>query len=194
MDAVQHFEIPYKVRERAKKFYFDAFHWQLFDLPGSGYTLANTVDTEPTGMPKRAGAINGGLTPRTAELTAPTLFIRVTDLKAHLERVRHAGGTVLGEPVARGPVWYARFKDTEGNVLGAIQPRPEGPAPTKAARTGAKKAAPSKPARKAVRRAGSKAAAKSAPKPARKVKAKPAAKKSAKTGKAPKAPAAVWSR
>lgn len=125
MDAVQHFELPYKVRERAKKFYFDVFHWQLFDLAGTGYTLATTVDIEPNGMPKRPGAINGGLAPRSQENTAPTLLMRVTDIKAHLERIRHAGGTILQEPVASGPVWVARFRDPEGNVLGVIQPRPE---------------------------------------------------------------------
>ncbi len=193
MDAVQHFEIPYKVRERAKKFYFDAFHWQLFDLPGSGYTLANTVDTEPNGMPKRAGAINGGLTRRSKDLTAPTLFMRVTDLKAHLDRIKHAGGTILTEPVAMGPVWFARFRDTEGNVLGAIQPRPEAMEP--AAATGAKDKTKPKAARKSKAKpkkakSAKPKAAKSSGKGAKPAKSKPKARKA----KAPKEAKAVWSR
>ncbi len=167
MDAVQHFELPYKNRDRAKKFYFQAFGWQVFDLPGSTYSLANSVDTEKNGMPKRPGAINGGLLPRSKEVTAPTFFVKVKDLEAHLQRVRHAGGTLVTPPTAMGPVWFARFRDTEGNLLGAVQDRPEGqeagagagrkakPAkkakakPRKAATSGKAKPAKAKPKRKA---------------------------------------------
>lgn len=126
MDHVQHFELPYKNRDRAKKFYFQAFGWQMFDVPGTSYSFVTTVPIEKTGMPKRAGAINGGLTPRTKDLTAPTLLVKVNDLKSHLTRIEHAGGTTLVQPTAMGPVWYARFRDPEGNVLGAIEDRPEG--------------------------------------------------------------------
>jgi hypothetical protein len=121
MDPVQHFELPYKSRERAKKFYFDAFGWQLFDLQGSPYTLASSVDTHANGMPKRAGAINGGLTPRDDLVQGPTLMIHVGNLAAHLERIREHGGEILTEPVHMGPVVFARFRDTEGNVLAAME-------------------------------------------------------------------------
>lgn len=125
MDPVQHFELPYRSRERAKKFYFDAFNWQLFDLPGSGYTLASSVATEPNGMPKRPGAINGGLTPRSDLVQGPTFMIKVGDLDAHLERIRDAGGAVLTEPEHMGPVRYSRIKDTEGNVIAVFEDAPE---------------------------------------------------------------------
>lgn len=153
MDAVQHFELPYKVRERAKKFYFQAFGWQLFDVPGTTYSFANTVETEPNGMPKRPGAINGGLIARSKEVAAPTLLVKVGDLASHLERIKHAGGTVVTPPTPMGPVWYARFRDTEGNLMGAIQNRPEGmEAPAAAPRkpkSTAKKSARTKSAGKA---------------------------------------------
>jgi predicted enzyme related to lactoylglutathione lyase len=121
MDPVQHFELPYKSRERAKKFYFDAFGWQLFDLPGSGYTLASSVDTHANGMPKRAGAINGALLPRDAVVTGPTFMIKVGNVAAHLERIREHGGDVLTEPVHMGPVVFARIRDTEGNVIAIME-------------------------------------------------------------------------
>lgn len=191
MDAVQHFEIPYKVRERAKKFYFDAFHWQLVDVPGSSYTFANTVDVEPNGMPKRPGAINGGLAPRSKQNAAPTVLMRVTDIKAHLERIRHAGGTILQEPVAMGPVWVARFRDPEGNVLGILQPRPEAlqqEAAAAAKRTGAKpKTAKARQAKASRSRAAKSASAKKG-KPS---KGQP---KKAKGRKGKPEPKAVWSR
>lgn len=177
MDAVQHFELPYKNRERAKKFYFQAFGWQIFDTPGSPYSFVTTVDIEKNGMPKRAGAINGGLTPRSKEVAAPTLLIKVNDLKSHLTRIEHAGGDILVPPTAMGPVWYARFRDPEGNVLGAIQNRPEGMEQEQKA--AGKKAAPARRAKKAA-------------------KAKPkAAGKGAKPRKAKRAPReakATWSR
>lgn len=187
MDAVQHFEIPYKNRERAKKFYFQAFGWQLFDVPGSPYTFVTTVDMEKNGMPKRPGAINGGLAPRSKQLSAPTVLVKVTDLKNHLTRIEHAGGEVLLPPTPMGPVWYARFRDPEGNVLGAIQDRPEGmepaAAPKKTARAKGKSA---KPARKAKAARATKASKAAPPqrKPARKAR-KPRAKPE---------PKPVWSR
>ncbi len=121
MDPVQHFEIPYKARDRAKKFYFDAFGWQVFDLPGSPYSLANSVDTHANGMPKRAGAINGGLVPRSDLVQAPTFMVKVGDLAAHIQRIREHGGQVLTDPVHMGPVVFVRFRDTEGNVLAAFE-------------------------------------------------------------------------
>ena len=176
MDPVQHFDIPYKNRERAKKFYFQAFGWQVIDLPGSPYSLVSSVETEPNGMPKRPGAINGGLAPRDKMLTAPSLFVRVSDLKAHLERVRHAGGTVLMEPVAQGPVVLARFRDTEGNVMTAFQ---QNPAAIAAEKAGAKAFGKGK---KAARKAKAKAAQP----------AKPA--KAGKTKSPAKAAKATWSK
>ena len=160
MDSVQHFELPYKSRERAKKFYFDAFDWQLFDVPGPGnYSLATTVATEANGMPKRPGAINGGLVGRSKELQGPTLLVHVGDVQSALARIGRAGGTVLGEPWAMGPVFMARFRDPEGNVMGIFEDRPEaqerpGKPTKKAAKPKAKKAAkkPAKAAKKASRK------------------------------------------
>jgi predicted enzyme related to lactoylglutathione lyase len=156
MDPVQHFELPYRSRERAKRFYFDAFNWQLFDVPGGGYVFATTVPTEANGMPKKAGAINGGLTPRSAQVPGPTILVKVADLKAHLERIRAAGGAVLAEPEAMGPVVLARVRDTEGNVIGVFEDAPKDAragqeakgTPRKAA--AAKKAGGRKPAKKAA--------------------------------------------
>lgn len=126
MNPVQHFEIPYRSQQRAKKFYFEAFGWQLFDVPGTGYSFATTVPMEKNGMPKRAGAINGGLTPRSKEVPGPTLLVHVADLQAHLARIEGAGGQVLVPPHAVGPVWRAYLRDTEGNTIGIIQDRPAG--------------------------------------------------------------------
>jgi predicted enzyme related to lactoylglutathione lyase len=121
MDPVQHFELPYRSRDRAKKFYFDAFGWQLFDLPGSPYSLASSVETHANGMPKKAGAINGGLVPRSDLVPGPTFMVKVGNLSAHMQRIREHGGQVLTDPVHMGPVVFVRFRDTEGNILAAFE-------------------------------------------------------------------------
>ncbi len=159
MDPVQHFELPYRSRERAKKFYFEAFNWQLFDLSGSGYTLASSVATEKNGMPKRPGAINGGLTPRSELVQGPTFMIKVGDLRAHLERIRDAGGQVLTEPEAMGPVVYARIKDTEGNVIAVFEDAPADVRARQEAQAQGRKA-PAEAAKKAARKPSKKASRK----------------------------------
>lgn len=161
MDPVQHFELPYKSRDRAKKFYFDAFGWQLFDLPGSPYSLASSVDTHANGMPKRAGAINGGLVPRSDMVPGPTLMVKVGNVRAHMERIREHGGQILTDPVHMGPVVFVRFKDTEGNILAAFEDAQEenrsDPKVVGSRRASSRKAAKSaKPAKKGARKAGKK--------------------------------------
>jgi uncharacterized protein len=162
MDPVQHFELPYRSRDRAKKFYFDAFGWQLFDLPGTGYTLASSVDTRPNGMPKRAGAINGGLVPRDDIVQGPTFMVKVGNVAAHLERIREHGGEVLTEPVHMGPVIFSRIRDTEGNVLAIMQDaKEEARGAPKSSGSGARaKRAGKKAKAKPVHKAGKKAPAK----------------------------------
>lgn len=180
MDPVQHFELPYDSRERAKRFYAEAFGWGLFDLPGSGYTLASTVATEPTGMPKRPGAINGGLLPRGA-VQAPTLFVKAGDLRARLKAVRAAGGTVLTEPQEMGPVVFARIRDTEGNVLAVFEDRPAAVRAEQEAAGARQAAAPKKAA------GGAKRTVAKPPSRGRKPKASKPSRGSAKPGKPAKA-------
>jgi len=156
MDPVQHFEIPYKSRDRAKKFYFDAFGWQVFDLPGSPYSLANSVDTHANGMPKRAGAINGGLMPRDDLVQGPTILVKVGNLAAHLERIREHGGQVLTDPVHMGPVILCRIRDTEGNVIGVFEDaKVENRGEPKV--VGSRRAKPAKAAKKAAKKSSRKA-------------------------------------
>ena len=61
MDKVQHFELPVDNLERAKKFYKSIFGWELKDAPEMSYTMITTVPTNKEGVPKEAGAINGGM-------------------------------------------------------------------------------------------------------------------------------------
>jgi len=126
MNAVVHFEMPYRDGERAARFYSAAFGWQAQMLgPQMGdYVLVTTAvsDVKP-GAP--AGAINGGLFPFKLDLPAqyPAVVIGVEDIRAAMARVQQAGGQVLGEPMeipGVGP--YVAFIDTEGNRNSMLQP------------------------------------------------------------------------
>ncbi|MBI3120035.1 VOC family protein [Candidatus Peregrinibacteria bacterium] len=125
MNKVVHFEIPFDNAERAEKFYKQAFDWQIMAMPmpqGGNYYMATTVEMDEQQMPKEAGAINGGLTPRDATLQSPVLVVNVPELDAALETVKNAGGQVVMEKMQVMDMGlYARVKDTEGNVIGVWQ-------------------------------------------------------------------------
>jgi predicted enzyme related to lactoylglutathione lyase len=122
MDKVVHFEIPFDNKQRAMKFYTDAFGWRLADMPEMNYVMASTVDVDDRHMPKEPGAINGGLFQRPAEAPNPTLYLGVSSLDSTIEKVKQAGGSVVtpNTPIP-GMGAYARVKDTEGNVIGLYQ-------------------------------------------------------------------------
>ncbi len=130
MDPVVHFELPYKDRERIARFYTAAFGWKLQMLgPEMGnYVLATTAvpgagnAAPPDAVP---GCINGGFYPHNPDWPAqfPSVVIGVQDIRASMDKVRRAGGEVLGEPMdipGVGP--YVSFFDTEGNRASMLQP------------------------------------------------------------------------
>lgn len=126
MNPVIHFELPAEDRTRMADFYTKVFGWQaqmMGEEMGNYVTVQTTETDEKTRMPKRPGAINGGLFPKSAENNLPSVVIQVDDIRAHLKRVTEGGGKVVGEPVEiPGVGWYVSFTDTEGNRLSMLQP------------------------------------------------------------------------
>lgn len=128
MNPVVHFEMPYRDRDRAARFYAEAFGWKMEKLgPEMGnYVVATTAehDAKP-GTP--AGAINGGLFEFKADWPAqyPSVVIAVEDLAAAMARVSRAGGEVLGEPMTIPGIGdYVAFFDTERNRHSMLKPVP----------------------------------------------------------------------
>ena len=108
-------------------FYSNAFGWNLQQLgPEMGhYVLATTVESDEKGRPKRPGAINGGLYEKTPDMPAqhPSVVVGTKNIKESIEKVKKAGGKILGEPMAiPGVGTYVSFVDTEGNRLSIIEP------------------------------------------------------------------------
>jgi predicted enzyme related to lactoylglutathione lyase len=122
MDKVVHFEIPFDNKQRAMKFYTDAFGWQLTDMPEMKYVMAHTVAVDDRHMPKEPGAINGGMFERPKDAPHPTIYVGVGSVEATIKKVQAAGGRIV---TAKTPIpgmgAYARVADTEGNVLGLFE-------------------------------------------------------------------------
>jgi predicted enzyme related to lactoylglutathione lyase len=128
MDPVTHFEMPAQDKKRANKFYSSVFGWKLQQLgPEMGeYMMAHTTETDPKGMVKTPGAINGGFYSPTDDPAskAPSVVISVKDVKASMKAVEKAGGKILRQPddIPGVGLWVS-FLDTEGNRVSMIQPK-----------------------------------------------------------------------
>ena len=131
MNSVVHFEIPADDMNRAETFYSKVFNCEIQAMPEMNYTIVRTAPSDPqTHMLKEPGAINGGMMQRTERVTGPVITLRVKDIKQACEDVKKAGGDVVTEPWSIGEMGFAAyFKDTEGNVLGLWQDKPQPVAP-----------------------------------------------------------------
>jgi predicted enzyme related to lactoylglutathione lyase len=128
MDPVTHFEMPAKDRKRAIGFYSKVFGWKMQQLgPEMGeYVMAHTTETDPKGMVKTPGTINGGFYAPTDDpmSKAPSVVISVKDVKASMKAVETAGGRILRQPdEIPGVGLWVSFLDTEGNRVSMIQPK-----------------------------------------------------------------------
>ncbi len=123
MNSIVHFELPVKDKERSKKFYKEVFGWEFMDMPEMDYTMVHTVEVDEQYMPKKAGAINGGmLSEKNNGGLNPVLVIDVPSLDEYLDKAIAAGATLVMPKVAVGDMGFnARIKDTEGVVIGIWQ-------------------------------------------------------------------------
>lgn len=136
-NRVVHFEIEAADKDRASKFYSQAFGWKM-DPQGEdfgGYIVVETGKT--TGDLKDMG-INGGIfEEKEKKLNAYSCVIGVTDIDKAIADVKAAGGKVfddnktpdgklLGEKMDIPHVGiYAKCDDTEGNRFTLLQPSPD---------------------------------------------------------------------
>jgi len=121
---VVHFEIQAEQPERATKFYQAVFGWEIKKWPGpADYWLCNTGATTQPG-------INGGLLVRRGpapsegqSVNAFVCTVSVPNLDSYWTKALGHGATAA---VPKMPIpgvgWLAYIKDTEGNILGMMQP------------------------------------------------------------------------
>jgi uncharacterized protein len=124
-NRVVHFEIEASDGQRASTFYSQAFGWHMQQM---GEDMGNYV-VVTTGDPKEPGGINGGIyvPPGGAakELNAYSCVIGVDDIDESTQKVKAAGGEVLGDKMDIPSIGlFVRCKDTEGNIFTLLQPSP----------------------------------------------------------------------
>lgn len=115
---VIHFDIPIDDPTRAGTFYSSVFGWSITPWGPIPY-WPMTTGAEP------GPGAEGALAPRDDTPEGVMVYVSVDDIVEALTRVTAAGGAVVTE---RMPVptigWTARFRDTEGNLIGLIQEDP----------------------------------------------------------------------
>ncbi|MBW7883117.1 MAG: VOC family protein [Caldilineaceae bacterium] len=126
MPRVVHFEIHADNPQRAVDFYTQAFGWsfQKWDGPQE-YWLITTGEQGTPG-------IDGGLTQRMgpppaagASVNASVCTVDVPSVDKAIAAVEKAGGTIaLPKQAVPGVGWLFYFKDTEGNIMGAMENDP----------------------------------------------------------------------
>lgn len=126
---VRHFAINADDFDRAQRFYAHAFGWRFHAWGPPGFAMIETGSTPET------TAIYGSLQQRRSlvpgeRMTGFECTIAVPDIHAAERAIVEAGGEIL-MPIATIPtvghlLW---FRDSEGNVAGAMQPDARGFAP-----------------------------------------------------------------
>jgi predicted enzyme related to lactoylglutathione lyase len=108
------FEITSHDPTRLVAFYRELFDWTIADGPESGYSLVDT-GTAPEAIGGGIGAPQGPDDPG-----GVTVYMRVEDLQAVLDRAETLGGTALVAPTDL-PGGYGRFAmitDPDGHAVG----------------------------------------------------------------------------
>jgi len=116
MARVLHFEIPSDDPQRTIRFYERTLGWKIQQYEGQPYWLISTGEhTEP--------GIDGAIMPRDGPFVNVVNTIGVESLDVTIRRIEENGGTIVVPRTAVPKVgWLIHFKDTEGNLTGAIQP------------------------------------------------------------------------
>ena len=118
---VVHFEIPIDDPDRAGGFYRTVFGWNVAKWgPVEYWTMTTGAEPGP-------GA-EGALTPRAEAPEGVLVYVEVEDIDRALSSVKDAGWTVVTGKMPIPTVgWSARFRDTEGNLVGLFQTDPTVP-------------------------------------------------------------------
>jgi len=127
MGRVVHFEIHAADTDRAERFYRRVFGWEIrrWESAPVDYRLITTGDDDRPGINgaivERRGGVDG------KAVTAFVCTVDVDDLTAIQAAVLEAGGEqVVDRQELEGVGAVAYFKDTEGNIFGAMQSAPRG--------------------------------------------------------------------
>ncbi len=111
---VTHFEVLGANAAELQRFYGEAFGWEMQDVMGGAYYMAN---------PGAENGISGGVGAAPDGGTGHvTFYVEVDDPAAALEKIARLGGKTVQEPmdIPNGPT-IAMFADPEGHVVGLVK-------------------------------------------------------------------------
>ena len=109
-NPIVHFEIRSTDPDASRAFYADLFGWKY---PPGGFPGYTYVDS---GAPD--GTIPGGISPTQGGEPMVTVFARVDDVQAALDRAVALGGRIV-QPAQKVPgVSFGLFADPQGHVIG----------------------------------------------------------------------------
>lgn len=127
MSKFVHIDIAADDPQRAAGFYREVFDWSVQKLEGpTPYWLVATDPGDPA-------AVGAGIAQRSEPWQAATPTIEVASADETIDKVKRAGGTiVVPKTTIPGVGLLVTFKDTEGNVMAALEPDRNNPfvAPT----------------------------------------------------------------
>lgn len=107
-----HIEISALDLKRAQNFYRTVFDWN-FESVGNNYLLFNP----PNGI---GGTLSKAeVIPESSSIIP---YIDVNDIEKHLVMIVEHGGTIFEIKTEIPNIgWFAKFKDTEGNLMGLLE-------------------------------------------------------------------------
>ncbi|MDQ6933544.1 MAG: VOC family protein [Candidatus Eremiobacteraeota bacterium] len=117
-NPVVHFEIVGKDANLLRKFYRDAFDWQI-GAPMSGVGVPDYTMVQPnegSGIPGGIGEAPEGYDGHV------TFYVSVPNAAAALRKVESLGGKIMqgADQVPGGPI-IGLFEDPDGHVVGVVQ-------------------------------------------------------------------------
>ena len=116
-NPVVHFEVLGRDPSALRKFYSEAFGWQLGPADKSPLEYSMVHGKEDGG-----GGIDGGIGKAPQGPGHVTFYVGVEDTQAALEQVERLGGKTIQPPVqVPGGVTFALFADPEGHVVGLVK-------------------------------------------------------------------------
>jgi len=121
MGRVVHFELHAQNPDRAIAFYRAVLGWefQLWNGPAEYWLITTGKDDEP--------GINGGMVRRKGDIDGQAViaFVCTASVKSIDETIdratKHGGSIAVPKMPVPGVGWLVYFKDTEGNIFGAMQ-------------------------------------------------------------------------
>ena len=114
-NPVVHFEVLGRDPSALRKFYGEAFGWQLgpTDEGPQEYSMVHLKET---------GGIDGGIGKAPEGPGHVTFYVGVADPQAALDEITKLGGKTIQPPIeVPGGVTFALFADPEGHVVGLVK-------------------------------------------------------------------------